>query len=191
MYHYSRDMDYSVFDKEDVIKLGNNSIKKLKRMWLTLAIVAFSLVAIDIVSYIFLMNHKEMPIHVFIIAMVHLAGFGIFALIYYKVKEYEPLLEGCKCIERDIRSEIGNENRRNKRIAQKRAKRTRRNQVYTVTTSNFDARELYKYLTTGNNNQKVEYKSKEKEIAKTKEYTTGDHDFDSYFTNEEFDDLMD
>lgn len=189
------------FEKKNVIETGEHLAKKRKVTWLVVGIVALGIIlSYDIVFFVGLIGKTlaSEEIYTLVLQNVSFIGFGIFAIIFSRLKKYDSLLLGCKSV-RWNENEPLRESRRNERKAKKNNKAN-----YVRKTSSFNMDELYGLLCV---HDVVKYSwnidvdiapvstgsspSTRKNSFGTSDYNSDDHHFDSKFTDEEFDDLMD
>lgn len=194
-----------IYKKEEVIKKGNNAII-LKRKELLLAGFVFLGIAVlfscyFIVSIIIDKKAREANnIAAWVAFIVVLFLFSLLFMLIRKKKKYDPLLEGCKAIEIDNRKYVDSINREIKENANKIAKKTHKTIRYSVHENKFKSEELFELFKESDSVEYLNYVLNEEDkkqlikesiiIPKTKK-PTNNHTFDDYFSDEEFDDLMD
>lgn len=185
--------------KAEVIKKGERAIEVSKRNWLIVSIVAFVVAGLGTMAIFYtLIKDSKIDFSPFgtVFMVVSFIVFGILTLIIPRRRVPDPLLEGCKAIESEIKRKLNSFNRQTVKLAKKKSKSTNRRVQFSKYFSDFKYQELYQLLS---NNDEVEYldlpsdyKSLlDRKIKTTNRKTNNDHNFDSYFTDNEFDDLMD
>lgn len=184
-----------VYKKESVIKRGEEAIIRTRKLWLIAGIISLSLGAIMALEpLVFLIKDNDQSILKILPTLYGLFGFGIFALIYRKVYKYIPLLEGCKDIERSIRKAVNKYNRINARAAKSAAKATSREVSYSVCSTEFRYKELYDLFQQNDVVTYIGYPSVVVSSLQVSKRSTNsndsNHTFDPFFTDEEFEDLM-
>jgi len=183
------------YKKELVIKRGEDAINRYKKYWLIGGIISLSIGAAGILEYIFIEAMREnVSLYQLITVLVLLFGFGVFALIFRQVYKYEPLLEGCKDIERSIKKAVNRYNKINANTAKATAKETGKEVTYSICSSEFKYRELYDLLQKSEVVTYIGYPSvviaKIKAEKKNNSQPPSNHNFDPYLTDEEFEDMM-
>ena len=194
-----------VYSRKNVIKSGENATvnrsSTIKTVGLGLMITS---APIAMIAIIFLIDYLTIKIYGdmyaivgLIVTSVMLFVPGIIMFNYPKYTKYNLLLEGCYAEDRYLRGKLNKKNREFANDAVKKARRTGRIVPYPCISTTFNAYELYKLL---EKNEIVEYKVKpiikvkyaKPEKQKTSpSYRYSNHNFDHYFTDDEFDDLMD
>ena len=186
-----------IYKKNKVTKRGEEAITRYRKVWLIIGIIILVVSLIAIPEYFFIESMREaVPMGQFITYEIIIFCFGVFAIIYSKIRKYNPLLEGCKDIERAIKKAINKYNRNSASIANKTSKQTGQAVSYSQCSTEFKAKELFDLLSKAEAVSYIGYPevivSSMKVIKKPSAPNTDtNHNFDDELSDEEFDDLMD
>lgn len=191
-----------VYSRKNVIKSGENAIASrlsgIKTTGVIFIGISATLVFAAIALLLYYLSIKEYAsiIVVVFLILISVALFipGMIMLNYPKHATYNVLLEGCYVEERYYRGKLNKRNRQSASNAVRIARSERRVVPYLSIISTFDAYELNLLL---KEKEIVEYNVKpiskikyaKPEKQKTSSYSN--HNYDSYFDDDEFDDLMD
>lgn len=177
------------FTREEIIKIGEKEIVNSRKLWRSFAIlslIAF-LIGLPILIAFLILNilTDKTSITTFVIFEIHTLGFAIFAFLYSYQKQYDRFESGRRRLESKYKG----------KIVPKVEYTTNPEPLFKEKTL-YDCFVIQKAELNNNNNiNKIKLVSK-------KEYTThrepikpieenNNHNFDDFFTDEEFDDLMD
>ena len=191
-----------IYSRKNVIKSGENRIAFMKSgaktagLILICASIAVVLVSITLLIYYLAIKSYVSIIVVGFFVVISLIFFipGTIMLTRSGKSVHDTLLEGCYVEERYYRNQLNKKNRKYANDAINIARRENRIVAYISLTSTFNAHELYELL---KKNETVEYnvrpkmKNKYAKPNNKKSSSYSNHNFDNYFDDEEFDDLMD
>ena len=185
-----------IYKRDKVTSRGEAAIVRYRKYWLIGGIISLAIFVIAIIEFFCIDAMKEsMSIFQFFSAELAFLVFGVFAIIYSRVKKYTPLLEGCKDIYRAIKRAVNKYNRTNASIAKKTAKSTGRTVTYSQCSTDFRYEDLYELLQKSDTVNYIGYPTAVVSSLKVGNKSTtrqdDNHNFDDELTDEEFFDLLD
>ena len=140
-----------LYKKENVLNRGKRAIARFKTYWRVGSIITLSFVILGVISYIIneeTRNSVQLPS--FIVGETLLFSFGVFCLVYSFLRKYNPLLEGCKNIEKVIKKAVKTYNKTSKKSLKSVSKNSETNLTFTQCSTDFHFQELYDLLNKDN-----------------------------------------